>query len=251
MRLLCVFLGLALVPARALCSEPSFSEGAWQRSLPVYRAILEHPFLTGLTDGTLPRDRFVFYLIQDSAYLRDFARALEALAAKAPRPEWAALLRTHATETLAEEQVMQQDIFERYGVSKAEQLQAPRAPDAFAYTSFLLASVDEGSFGEGLASLLPCYWIYWEVGRELGRRGSPEPGYQQWIDAYSSEAYGDTVRQVVAIADEVAAGAAPAERERMTRNFEIGSRYEWMFWNAAWELQAWPPPGTAAQQAPR
>jgi thiaminase/transcriptional activator TenA len=251
MRLLLFCLGLALFPSRSVSAEAPFSDQAWERSAPVYRAILEHPFLSGLTDGTLPRDRFVFYLIQDSAYLRDFARALEVLADKAPREEWAALLRTHARETLAEEVSMQDDLFARYGVSKPEQLAAPRAPDAFAYTRFLLAAVHEGSFGEGLAALLPCYWIYWEVGRELGRRGSPEPGYQRWIDAYSSEAYGETVRQVVAIADAVAAGASPAERERMSENFLIGSRYEWMFWNAAWERQAWPPPGSAPAEAAR
>lgn len=232
-------LALLAPPPVALAEEP-FSERAWERSLPVYEAILEHPFLTGLTDGTLPRDRFVFYLIQDAAYLRDFARALEVAAEKAPREEWAALLRRHARETLDEEVKMQQDIFRSWGVSEEAQRETPRAPDAYAYTRFLLAAVHEGSFGEGMAALLPCYWIYWEVGRELARRGSPEPTYQQWIDAYSSEAYGEAVRQVIGMVDEWAAAASEEERERMAQAFLIGSRYEWMFWNAAWERQAWP-----------
>jgi len=237
---------LALLSPAVATAEEAFSERAWEQSLPVYEAILDHPFLTGLTDGTLPRDRFVFYLIQDAAYLRDFARALEVAADKAPREEWATLLRTHARETLDEEVKMQQDIFRRYGVTGEEQRASPRAPDAFAYTRFLLAAVHEGSFGEGMAALLPCYWIYWEVGRELARKGSPEPAYQQWIDAYSSEAYGEAVRQVIGMADEWAAAASAEERERMRQAFLIGSRYEWMFWNAAWERQAWPPGGASA-----
>lgn len=238
---------VSLVSPRLAFAEEPFSERAWERALPVYEAILEHPFLTGLTDGTLPRDRFVFYLVQDAAYLRDFARALEVVADEAPREEWAALLRTHARETLAEEERMQDDILRRYGVSAREQRETPRAPDAFAYTRFLLATVHEGSFGEGMAALLPCYWIYWEVGRELARRGSPEPGYQRWIDAYSSEAYGETVRQVIAIVDESAAAASAEERARMGEAFAVGSRYEWMFWNAAWELQAWLPEGAPGE----
>jgi thiaminase/transcriptional activator TenA len=239
-------LAAALGIPSAASAEP-FSQTLWQRSLPVYRAILEHPFLEGLTDGALPRERFVFYLIQDAAYLRDFARALEVVADKAPRDEWATLLRTHARETLAEELKMQQEIFERFGVPEQEQRAQPRAPDAFAYTRFLLAAVHEGSFAEGMAALLPCYWIYWEVGRELARKGSPEPGYQQWIDAYSSEAYGETVREVIGIVDAAARAASPEERERMREAFLLGSRYEWMFWNAAWEMQGWPPEGAAGE----
>lgn len=234
---------VSLVCPRLASAQEAFSERAWEGSLPVYEAILEHPFLAGLTDGTLPRERFVFYLIQDAAYLRDFARALEVVAEKAPREEWAALLRTHARETLDEEVKMQEEIFRRYGVSERQQRETPRAPDAFAYTRFLLAAVHEGSFGEGMAALLPCYWIYWEVGRELARKGSPEPAYQQWIDAYSSEAYGQAVRQVIGMVDEWAAAASDEERARMSEVFAIGSRYEWMFWNAAWERQEWPPEG--------
>ena len=237
--LLWAFLAPIALPASASDAH-RFSERAWEASREVYAAILEHPFLTGLTDGTLPRDRFVFYLVQDAAYLRDFARALEVAADKAPRAEWAELLRSHARETLQEEVKMQQDIFRRYGVSAEEQRSAPRAPDAFAYTRFLLATAHEGSFGEAMAALLPCYWIYWEVGQELAGKGSPEPGYQEWIDAYSSPAYGEVVRSVIAIADDVAAAADEAEQRRMEGAFRLGSRYEWMFWNAAWEEQAWP-----------
>jgi thiaminase (transcriptional activator TenA) len=53
-----------------------FTEELWQSIERIYAAILRHPFLTGLTDGSLPRESFQFYALQDALYLREFARAL-------------------------------------------------------------------------------------------------------------------------------------------------------------------------------
>ena len=47
----------------------------WRAIEPIYAAILAHPFVRGLTDGSLPHEAFRFYAVQDALYLRDFARA--------------------------------------------------------------------------------------------------------------------------------------------------------------------------------
>ncbi|HEY5820746.1 MAG TPA: hypothetical protein VIT20_02135 [Propionibacteriaceae bacterium] len=53
-----------------------FSARLWAAGSTRYDAILAHPFITGLTSGTLSRDAFRYFLIQDSHYLRAYARAL-------------------------------------------------------------------------------------------------------------------------------------------------------------------------------
>jgi thiaminase/transcriptional activator TenA len=88
--------------------------------------------------------------------------------------------------------------------------------------------------------VLPCYRIYWEVGRELQRRGSPDPRYQRWIDLYGSEDFGDVVREVLAVADKLGPGLEAAERERVHRHFRVTSRYEWMFWDMGYRMETWP-----------
>jgi len=88
--------------------------------------------------------------------------------------------------------------------------------------------------------VLPCYWIYWEVGKELLRRGSPDPRYQQWIDTYSGEEFAGDVREVLAIADELGPALAPAERAQVGRHFRATSRYEWMFWDMGYRQESWP-----------
>jgi len=88
--------------------------------------------------------------------------------------------------------------------------------------------------------VLPFYWIYWEVGKELLRRGSSDPRYQKWIDLYGSEEFGGIVREVLAVADRLGPDLAPAERDRVHGHFRTSSRYEWMFWDMGYHLTGWP-----------
>ncbi|MCL6640695.1 MAG: thiaminase II, partial [Candidatus Rokubacteria bacterium] len=95
-------------------------------------------------------------------------------------------------------------------------------------------------FREVVAAVLPCYWIYWEVGRALERAGSPDPLYQRWIGTYASAEFGSVVQAVLDVADRVGADANASEREAMRRHFVTTSRYEWMFWDMGWRREAWP-----------
>ena len=88
--------------------------------------------------------------------------------------------------------------------------------------------------------MLPCYWIYWEVGKALERAGSPDPLYARWIGTYASEEFGSIVRAVIDAADATAARVDAAGREAMRRHFVTTSRYEWMFWEMGHGREAWP-----------
>lgn len=218
-----------------------FTAEMWNRISGIYAQTLRHPFLRGLTDGSLARDRFQYYLMQDARYLGAFAEALRIAAAKAPQPEWAATLRQHAEESVQVEKQLHDSILTSYSVSK-EQMQAARmSPTNYAYTNHLLATASRGSFAEALAAMLPCYWVYWEVGKELKKRGSKNAGFQRWIDQYSDAGYGKAVEQVLAMMDSQAARMQPAERSRALDLFVLSARYEYMFWDMAWRLESWPP----------
>ena len=65
-----------------------------------------------------------------------------------------------------------------------------------------------GSFPEALGAVLPCYWIYWEVGKALVERGSPDPLYPRWIDTYGGEEFAAVVRAVLELTDRL----GPASR---------------------------------------
>lgn len=213
----------------------------WAGIEPIYQDTLRHPFLRGLTDGSLAKSRFQFYLVQDGLYLRAFSQALSILAAKAPKEEWATTLNRHAIESIETERQLHESILRSWGLDPAAARQAEMAPSNYAYTNHLLAVAYRGSFAEGLAAVLPCYWIYWEVGKHLKKQGSRNESYQRWIDQYADPAYGKTVELVLGMMDDAAAGLDRSSRARLKAHFTRSSRYEWMFWDMAWREEAWKP----------
>ena len=217
----------------------TFTRELWASIEPIYAAILRHPFVTGLTDGSLPRDSFRFYAVQDALYLREFARALSLAAAKATRDEWIIMFNEYAAGALKVERALHESFFAEFGMSPAAVASTPLAPTNLAYTSYLLA-VANGPFHEAVAVVLPCFWIYWEVGKELERAGSPDELYARWIGTYASDEFGDVVRAVLAATDEIAASLGKSEREAMRRHFVTTSRYEWMFWDMGYRIETWP-----------
>ncbi len=218
----------------------AFTRELWRSIEPIYAAILRHPFVRGLTDGSLPRESFRFYAVQDALYLREFARALSLAAARAPEDEWIIMFNEHAAGALKVERALHESFFKEFGLSPADVAATPLAPTTLAYTSYLLAVAYGAPFHEAMAALLPCYWIYWEVGRALERRGSPEPLYQRWIGTYASEEFGGVVRGVLEATDAVATRLGVAERRAMGRHFVTTSRYEWMFWEMGFRREEWP-----------
>ncbi len=232
---------LATVLLLALAASPQLTDQMWTEAQPTYDATLQHPYLQGLADGSLPKASFQFYLIEDAKYLRAFSEALAVLAKKAPRRTWAATLRKHATEAIDAETQLHQSLLASYGATTG---QGMAAPTNYAYTNHFRIAVERGSFAEGLAALLPCYWIYWEVGKELVKRGSKDRDYQRWIDQYASASYGATVREVLAMMNAEAARLTEPQRRRAIDLFAIGARYEYMFWDMAWRRERWPPSTT-------
>jgi len=212
----------------------------WHDVEPIYDAIVEHPFLAGLTDGTLPEASFAYYLAQDAHYLRDYARALAIVGAKAPSHELAGMFGRHAAETVQVELALHASLLPELGIDAGTLDSVAVSPTTTAYSSYLLATAYAGSFGEALAAVLPCYWIYQRVGESLLRRGSPEPRYQRWIDTYGGEAFAATVAEVLAVADEAGPALGADERRRAGAHFVATTRYEWMFWDAAWRQERWP-----------
>jgi thiaminase (transcriptional activator TenA) len=216
------------------------TEELWAAVEDVYAEIRAHPFLTGLTDGSLPEAAFRFYAVQDALYLREFARALSVAAARAPAEEDMLMFSRHASGALEVERSLHAGFFREFGLTEREVAATPLAPTTLAYTSYLLAVAYGGCFPEAVAVLLPCYWVYWQVGRTLLEQGSPHPLYQRWIDTYGGEAFGAVVSEVLALTDRIGADLGAGERERMGRHFLTSARYEWMFWEMGYRQEHWP-----------
>ena len=218
----------------------TWSARLWQEIEPTYRVVLAHPFLTGLSDGTLDPAAFSHYVAQDVHYLRDYARALAVVGAKAPSHADTATFTRHAAGAVEVELALHATLLPSLGLDPTALAAVPVAPTTCAYTSYLLATAYGGSFAEGLAAVLPCYWIYARVGADLVDRGSPDARYQQWIDTYSGEAFAVVVDEVLDLVDRVGPTLGPDEEERARGLLVVTARYEWVFWDAAYRGERWP-----------
>mgnify|MGYP005854236725 CR=1 FL=1 len=198
------------------------------------------PFNAELAAGTLARDRFVQYVIQDAHYLVGFGRALAVAAAKAPTADEIIQFAKAAEVAIVVERSLHGGFFETFGIAPETFEATPHTPAAHHYVSFLAATAWSEPYEVVLAALLPCFWIYAEVGRDiLSRAVSPNP-YQAWIDTYAGEEFHDAVRAVIRVTDAAAGRASPDIVARMHRAYRDATRLEWIFWDSAYRLEAWP-----------
>jgi thiaminase (transcriptional activator TenA) len=217
-----------------------FSADAWQRIAPLYAAILELPFNRELAAGTLSRERFTFYMLQDALYLSHFGKALAVTAARAPDADALIQFAGSAREAVVVERALHEGFFRDFGITGEQAAATEPSPTCAHYTHYLVALAHNAPYEVAVAALLPCFWIYWEVGKHLLTIAQPDNPYQAWIDTYADDTFATGVRRVIAISDQIAAAATPAIQSRMHQAFRRASQLEWMFWDSAYRREAWP-----------
>jgi thiaminase/transcriptional activator TenA len=213
----------------------SFSAELRAAAAPAWDAQLAHPFVRGIGDGSLPEDRFRFYVRQDYLFLIDYGRLLALGAARAPRLEWMRRFAALAQSVLETEMDLHREFAAGWGIT-AEQLESERtAPATDAYCDFLLRTAALGDFAELVAALLPCMWGYAEIGQRLAAAGPPaHSGYAGWIAMYASEEFAELAAWCRELTDAAAADAAGPGRDRMHAAFRASSEHELAFWESAW-----------------
>ena len=218
----------------------TFTDELWQSIETIYASILRHPFLRGLTDGSLPRESFRFYTVQDALYLREFARALSIAAARAPEDDWIIMFNEHAAGALRVERALHESFFQRVRspprgcrrhAARADHPRLHELPPRRGLRDCLPRNARGG-----VAVLLDLLG----GGKALERAGSPDPLYARWIGTYASKEFGGLVRAVLGATDTTAARLQPAELNAMRRHFLVASRYEWMFWEMGYRRETWP-----------
>ncbi|UCG19773.1 MAG: thiaminase II [Deltaproteobacteria bacterium] len=217
-----------------------FTDFLWDSIGGIYKKILEHPFIQGLTDGSLSEEAFVFYAVQDALYLRDFARGLAIIGAKAPEDRWLMMFAEHARDTIQVERALHESFFRDWKLTEEEVYKTPPAPNNLLYTSYLLKVAYERPFHEGMGAFLPCYWIYGEVGKELEKRGSPKELFRRWIQTYASEEFDSIVQQVLKVMDEISLKLTDSEKGMVREHFVTTSKMEYLFWDMGFSQQRWP-----------
>jgi thiaminase/transcriptional activator TenA len=218
----------------------SFSEDAWARNGAIYQAIVDHPFNTELAAGTLDMDRFRHYMLQDGVYLIAYSRALSVAAARANDTAHMVAFAESARNAVVIERALHENYFDKFGITPDEVLATEPSPTALGYNNFLMATAYHGPFEVAVAAILPCFWVYWEVGTHINKIAGANNPFMAWIDTYVDEAYAAAVKQAIQIADHIAEDASPVVLDQMHAAFRRGIQLEWLFWDAAYRMESWP-----------
>ena len=217
-----------------------FSQQIREEADHIWQASFDHPFVNGIADGTLSLECFRYYVMQDSYYLTHFAKVQALAAAKATDLYTTQRMAKHAQGTYEAEMSLHRNFSNRLGITDEEKANFEPAPTAYAYTSHMYRAAHTGHIGDIIAALLPCYWLYYEIGERLQGSIPSEPIYQEWIAAYGGEWFRELVEEQINRLDELAEKVTTEDLERMKKHFIISSQYEYSFWEMAYCQEKWP-----------
>ena len=220
-----------------------FTEHLRQQTADLRRQVLQHPFVTGIGDATLPLEAFRFYMRQDYVFLIDYSRVLALAVAKADDLETMGRFAELLHETLNTEMALHRGFAAKFGISPDELENTQAAPGTRAYTQHLLTAAYGGDLADVTAAVLPCMWDYSDIGQTLAARGapSPQPLYNEWIQMYAAPEFAALATWLRDLLDRLASGAGTDRQARLGRLFADSCRYEYLFWDMAYRQETWPP----------
>lgn len=216
---------------------------------PVLRKVIDHPFWSGLRDGSLPPESLTHFVEQDTGFLLPaYARALARCATMAADDAHVALLGRSIVGTLGARDRLRATYAELAGqLGAAPPATAPPGqaspavdPGTCAHAAFFQAA-STTSAAAGVGALLPMVWFNFHVSDDLRRNHHPGSRYAPWIEAYHpGQDYRRAVHAFLSMADELGEQLSAAGRCELVENFVTSTRYEWLFAETSWTRPQWP-----------
>ncbi|MBV7295788.1 bifunctional hydroxymethylpyrimidine kinase/phosphomethylpyrimidine kinase [Corynebacterium sp. TAE3-ERU12] len=220
---------------RGLSRNASAIAKQWWDNIADLRAEIDTlPFVKGLIDGSIDRDDFLWYLEQDALYLNGYSRALAAASTKAPTQQEQMFWAASANESIAAEMDLHRSFIGAEAGAESDGAPEPSAVTR-AYVDHLSAVALRGSYGELIAAILPCFWLYRDIGTRFHEVPDPASGphpFRAWLETYSDEDFDKATDEAISIvAHHAATRATSAERAHMTRAFRLSSWHELEFFD--------------------
>ncbi len=209
------------------------SDQAWEQSSSIYNAIINHPFNQELMHGTLAKDKFAYYIEQDVLYLRDFSRCHAIIASKISLEYSRNFLKYAEYTLIAEQEVVHQFFKKIFNFSETGLLTSA----TLGYTSYMFKTCLNEPVEVAIAAILPCFWVYREVGLFIAKHTKQDNPYYRWIETYTSEGFCSTVDEAIAIFNDLASNTTDDIRKKMLDAFYKSTVWEWHFWNDSYHKQ--------------
>ena len=206
----------------------SWSREVWKKSARIYDSILGLDFLNELSKGTLSNHAFARYIAQDEIYLKNYYKQMYMLADLMEDEQDRNLFLSFAQSGMEGEKALHDMLIEKYGIDT--EVEASRVTDG--YNAHICEGIATGNPCIALASVLPCMWIYNQVGLHILNHSKLEGNpYKEWILEYGQEEFTTGVNKVLKMIDGWAAKADKETREMMDHYYLKAALYEYAFWD--------------------
>ena len=206
----------------------SWSREVWKKSARIYDSILGLDFLNELSKGTLSNHAFARYIAQDEIYLKNYYKQMYMLADLMEEEQDRNLFLSFAQSGMEGEKALHDMLIEKYGIDT--EVEASRVTDG--YNAHICEGIATGNPCIALASVLPCMWIYNQVGLHILNHSKLEGNpYKEWILEYGQEEFTTGVNKVLKMIDVWAAKADKETREMMDHYYLKAALYEYAFWD--------------------
>lgn len=202
--------------------------------------MVTHPFVVEMGDGTLPKEKFAAYFLQDYVFIGDLVAITSLGMAKAPDLESAGVLNGFLTGLLNPENDLFMRAFKELGVSEVDYASVTASPTTRAFGDFMVRVGHEGGFADVAMVLYVTEGTYLDWGTRLIEQGKRpgNPIFQEWIDIHSPAVLGDFVGWLRDYLDAAELG------DRIEAIFLTALRYEYLMWEAAYSGERWPDEAT-------
>lgn len=217
----------------------NFSDTLYESVKDVWNSYYVHPFVRGIGEGTLDKDKFKFYMIQDYIYLLDYAKIYALGVVKAETEEVMQGFSNMVNDILNGEMNIHRSYMKKLEINSEEIKNTTASLANISYTNYMLAVSQKGTLGDVAVSLLSCMWSYLEIGRNLSKiPGALEHKfYGEWIKGYISKEYEKETLWLLDLVNNIAKHLSEKELDRLKEIFINCSKYELMFWDMAYNKE--------------
>ena len=205
----------------------------------IWQSYCRHPFVKGIRDSTLDREKFRYYIIQDYLYLIDYARTFAIGVAKAKSAHTTNIFSGYISLLTGSEMSIHHGYMGKFAVSQQEVDNTARALDNLSYTSYMLRVAYEEGEAEILAAILSCAYSYEFIAKDMVRNNPDcinDPFYGEWIQGYISQKYSDGNLLLMDTLNRLTADYTQEQIQHLVDIFTACSRYEYMFWEMSWNM---------------
>lgn len=200
----------------------------------------EHPFVMGIQDGTLDKEKFKYYIIQDYHYLVDYARTFAVGTAKAKSLETTRMFSAYINVLTGSEMDIHRGYMGKFAVTQEELDATPRSLDNLSYTSYMLRVAYEESEVEILTAILSCAYSYEVIAKKIVENNplaAEHEFYGEWVRGYASEEYAEENKVLLDTLEKLTQDYTEEQIAHLVEIFVACSRYEAAFWEMSWAMK--------------